>query len=173
MKIGDAVLYTAFGRTLKAIVFGIHEGDVSRAGADNEPILDLFYVDVERESEIARKKIGWEPSVIKDYGVVHASHEFSDAYRRAHGLQSPHQIATHRGQGEWIEAPDTEALQQRLNEFKRDFPLVAEERNKAQAETEELKKQNANLLELIAKAATEGPGDPAAENQAQTSAPQE
>jgi hypothetical protein len=120
MNIGDVVLYTAFGRTLNAIVFGINVGDTTREGADGEPILDLIYIDPARESETARKRIGWEPTVVKDYGVVHASHEFSPEHIQAHGMHTPHALTTARGQGEWSEISSEELKDGWVNAYHKD-----------------------------------------------------
>jgi hypothetical protein len=102
-KAGDVVLYSAFGRTLKAIVLDARLGEVSHHGANGEPVLDLIFIDPARETAIEKKQIGWKPHIYTEYDVVHISHEFSVEFRKLKGLMTPAQIATARGQGEWRE----------------------------------------------------------------------
>ena len=103
VKIGDVVRYAAFGRSVNALVMALHTGDLSHQGANGEPLLDLLYIDPVRESAISKKQIGWQPQTFVEYSVVHASHQFSDEYKREKGITTAAQLATQRGQGEWSE----------------------------------------------------------------------
>jgi len=104
MKQGDIALYSAFGRTLNALVIAVRSNEVSHLGKNGEPTLDLAFIDPARHSAIEKKQIGWQPPVIVEYGVVHASHEFPAEFKREKGILTPAQVATHRGQGEWKQA---------------------------------------------------------------------
>jgi hypothetical protein len=102
-KRGDVVKYSAYGRTVNAIVLAAQYGEVSHHGKKGEPLLDLVFIDPDRESAIEKKQIGWFPKVWTEHSVVHQSHEFSVDYKRTKGLGSPSQITAHRGAGEWTE----------------------------------------------------------------------
>lgn len=111
-KVGDVVLYTAFGRTINALVLAVRTGISSHEGSTGEPALTLAFVDPPRNAVAGgRKEIGplaerpWEiPTVHVENDVVHASHEFSADYKHSKGLSTPAHIATERGHGEWQEA---------------------------------------------------------------------
>lgn len=101
VKPGDVVLYAAFGRTLNAIVLAAKNGTVSHEGKNGEPLLDLLFIDPARESSIEKKQIGWQPRLIVEHDVVHASHAFSAAFKKEKGISTPAQNLAQRGQGEW------------------------------------------------------------------------
>lgn len=109
-KQGDVVLYSAFGRTLQAIVLDARLGEVSHHGKNNEPVLDLIFIDPARETAIEKKQIGWKPHVFTEYDVVHVSHEFSVEFKKLKGLLTPAQIMAARGQGEWWEFTSIDEL---------------------------------------------------------------
>lgn len=102
-KTGDVVKFRAYGRVVNAIVLAAHYGEVAHHGKMGEPLLDLVFIDPERESAIEKKQIGWHPCVWTEFSVVHSSHEFSADYKRQKGLGTPSQITGHRGAGEWQE----------------------------------------------------------------------
>lgn len=108
-KVGDVVFYSAFGRTVKAIVMAVNSGDLSHQGKNGEPMLDLLYIDPARESAIEKKQIGYQPRTFIEHSVVHASQEFSDEYKRSKGITTPAQLVTQRGQGEWLETAPASA----------------------------------------------------------------
>ena len=107
-KTGDVVLYCAFGRTLNAIVLDARLGEVSHHGRNGEPVLDLAFIDPERESAIEKKQIGWKPRVFVEYDVVHHSHQFSKEFLTLKRVTTAAQIAALRGQGEWRENGEAE-----------------------------------------------------------------
>ena len=104
VELGDIVRYSAFGRSVNAIVMGVYSGDLSHQGASGEPLLDLLYIDPRRESAIEKKQIGWHPRQFVEYSVVHGSHQFSAEYKRDKAITTPAQLAAQRGQGEWSES---------------------------------------------------------------------
>lgn len=116
-KQGDVVLYSAFGRTLQAIVLDARLGEVSHHGKNNEPVLDLIFIDPARETAIEKKQIGYKPHVYTEYDVVHHSHEFPVEFRKLKGLLTPAQIMAARGQGEWREVITIE--QERADEYEK------------------------------------------------------
>jgi hypothetical protein len=142
-KAGDVVLYSAFGRTLKAIVLDARLGEVSHHGANGEPVLDLIFIDPARETAIEKKQIGWKPHIYTEFDVVHISHEFSVEFRKLKGLMTPAQIATARGQGEWREdiAGSVE-----------DSILARQHHDELHARVEELEDRLAKLYASVAKA---------------------
>lgn len=103
VKVGDIVIYSLQGRSHNAIVLALNSGQVNHLGANGEPLLHLLFIAPERESEVSKTKIGYIPSSFIEYDVVHHSQEFSEQYKKDNGLQSPAQIASARGQGEWRE----------------------------------------------------------------------
>lgn len=110
-NVGDVVLYVAGGKSYNAIVLASRNGEVSHEGADSEPLLDLAFIAPERESKATQERPGYKPQVFIEYDVVHASHEFSEEYKREKGLLTVAQIASHRGAGEWVEnAPASDAV---------------------------------------------------------------
>lgn len=102
-QVGDAVFYGVQNRMVFALVLAVRDSEVSHNGKNGEPVLTVAFVDPTRESEIAKNKIGYLPQVFIEYDVVHSSHEFSREFRLAKGIQTPAQVASHRGQGEWTE----------------------------------------------------------------------
>jgi hypothetical protein len=106
IKVGDAVLYHIQDKTYKALVLFAHTGQVDHLGEDDEPLVHLAFVAPERESASARAKLGYIPQVFIEYDVHHVSHEFTEQYKREHGLLTAAQITTARGNGEWEESRD-------------------------------------------------------------------
>jgi hypothetical protein len=105
-KVGDVVRYSIQGKSYNALVLHAHSGQVDSLGEDDEPLVHLAFVAPERESVSARAKLGYIPQLFIEYDVVHASHEFSDQFKRENNLQTPAQIATKRGAGEWEDFGD-------------------------------------------------------------------
>jgi hypothetical protein len=102
-EVGDVVSYSVHGKTYNALVLHAHAGQVDYLGKDGQPLVHLAFLAPDRESPIARSRPGYIPQVFVEYDVVHASHEFSDEFKRANALQTEAQIATKRGMGEWKE----------------------------------------------------------------------
>lgn len=103
MQIGEVVRYSAYGRTVNALVIAVRHAEPSHAGKNGEPLVSVAFVDPDRESAIEKKQIGHMPKVWTEYDVVHASHEFSAEHKTKLGLTTPAQIAAQRGAGEWSE----------------------------------------------------------------------
>lgn len=122
VKRGDVVLYSAFGRSLNAIVLSTRSGEVSHLGAEDEPLISVAFLDPYRETGLSKDKegnffypAGRVPQVFIEHDVVHASHEFSEEFKRDKGISTPAQIASLRGHGEWSEYhPDNQQL---IDEF--------------------------------------------------------
>ncbi len=70
VKVGDVVLYRAFGRTVNAIIKAIRRGEVSHLGKNGEPLLTLSFIDPARQLAIAP---GQKPS--------HATSRDADRHR--------------------------------------------------------------------------------------------
>lgn len=102
-KMGDVVKFSAYSRTVNAIVLAAHYGEVSHHGKSGEPLLDLIYIDPDRESAIEKKQMGWHPRVFTEFSVVHHSHEFAASYKQAKGIATLAQVTAQRGAGEWQE----------------------------------------------------------------------
>lgn len=102
-KMGDVVKFSAYSRTVNAIVLAAHYGEVSHHGKSGEPLLDLIYIDPDRESAIEKKQMGWHPRVFTEFSVVHHSHEFAADYKQAKGIATVAQLVAQRGAGEWQE----------------------------------------------------------------------
>ena len=107
-KVGDVVLYSAFGRTVNAIVLKAGPTQPSHAGKNGEDSLTLLFIDPAREPGGSAMRIGplterpgYLPQAIIEHDVVHASHEFPAEYRKQKGLSTPAQLAAERGQGIW------------------------------------------------------------------------
>jgi len=95
------VLFSAFGRTVPALVLAARFGEVSHLGANNEPILTLAIVKQPAPNQPYKKPVA-VPEIEIQHDVVHFSHEFSDEFKKKHG-DLPAQIASQRGHGEWRE----------------------------------------------------------------------
>ena len=111
-QVPKVVLYRAFGRELPALVLASRDGEVSHLGAEGEPLLTLAFIDPAREIAIAPKKNTAvvlselkTPQVFIEHDVVHASHEFSDDFKKLKGIRSEADVAAQRGHGEWEEMP--------------------------------------------------------------------
>jgi hypothetical protein len=109
-KIGDVVLYHAFGKTLNALVVGSRVSEVAHLGKNGEPLLHLAFIkQIPPNAPHKRPTVLMAelttPEIEIQYDVVHVSHEFSDAYKSAKGLYSEAQIVSLRGHGEWEEVP--------------------------------------------------------------------
>lgn len=109
-KVGDVVRYSAFGRVLNAIVLAARTGETSHLGKGGEPLLTISFVDPARESGLSKDKegnffypIGRLPQQFIEHDVVHASHEFSEEFKRDRNLKTANDIASLRGHGEWKE----------------------------------------------------------------------
>jgi len=101
------VRYTAFGRSLPALVLAARFGEVSHLGKNGEPLLSVAFVDPARESGLSKDKdgnfifpAGRFPQVFVEHDVVHVSHEFDDEFKKKHG-SSTAEIASQRGHGEY------------------------------------------------------------------------
>lgn len=103
VKAGDIVQYEVHGKTKLALVLFAHIGQVNHLGKDGEPLLHLGFLAPERESERVRTNPGYIPEIFIEYDVHHASHEFSEEYKRKNFISTPAQIASKRGTGEWRE----------------------------------------------------------------------
>ncbi len=103
-KVGDVVLYSVQGKTYNALVLLAHINQPDHLGENGEPLLHLAFIAPERESEATKARAGYLPQLFIEYDVHHASHEFTEEYKRANGLIYPSQIASQRGSGEWKEA---------------------------------------------------------------------
>jgi hypothetical protein len=126
MQAGEVVAYTAYGRTVNAIVLAARVAETGHQGASGEPLVSIAFIDPERESAIAKRQIGWFPQIYVEYDVVHASHEFSAEYKRVHGLTTPAQIAAKRGVGEWTEIISANDNRGLIDEIERLNRLVAD-----------------------------------------------
>ena len=127
VKVGDVVLYRAFGREVNALVLRVNTSTPSHLGKDKEPALTLAFVDPERERAIAPKKNVTVllpethlQQIHVEHDVVHSSHEFDAEFLKKHG-STPAQVASQRGHGEWLwldenEAEDTPQSDERDNE---------------------------------------------------------
>lgn len=115
-KPGSIVVLKAYGRRVNALVLAARYGETSHLGSDGEPILTLAFVDPARETGLTpvRDKSGKptgefnfpvnrNPQVFIETDIVHESHEFSDDFKKKHGLNSAARIADVRGHGEWTE----------------------------------------------------------------------
>ena len=129
VKSGDVVLYSAFGRTLNALVLNSRSGEVSHLGKGGEPILTLAVVKQpawdaphKRPNPIQAATTVPEIEIVND--VVHASHEFDEDFLKKHG-SSPAQIAAQRGHGEWREISSRQ-VQQQPRRFQSAEPAAAE-----------------------------------------------
>ena len=134
-QVPKVVLYRAFGRELPALVLASRDGEVSHLGSQGEPLLSLAFIDPAREIAIAPKKNTAvvlselkTPQVFIEHDVVHASHEFSEEFKKAKGIRSDADVAAQRGHGQWEQMPAD--------------PRVAE----LQAEVASLQKAYADLL---------------------------
>jgi hypothetical protein len=121
-KVGDVVLYRSLGRTVNALVMSSRLGEVSHLGKDGEPLLTLAVLKQlppnaphKRPTVLQASVAEPEIEIVRD--VVHVSHEFSPEFKRDKGLQTPAQIASQRGPGEWFgldevpaEAPVTDEV---------------------------------------------------------------
>lgn len=109
---GDVVLYSAYGRVVNAIVLDNGNTEEQHQGKNGEPSLTLAFIDPEREQGGGVPKIGplaqrpgYFPTVFTEHDVVHHTQEFTEEYKRLKGLITPAQVASARGQGEWMEKP--------------------------------------------------------------------
>lgn len=107
-KTGDVVLYSAFGRTVNALVIKVGPTQPSHAGKNGEDTLTLCFVDLGREVDHGVPKVGplkerpgYLPQITTEHDVVHFSHEFPLEYRKQKGLSTAAQIAAERGHGTW------------------------------------------------------------------------
>ncbi len=112
-KLADIVRYSAFGRSLNALVLAVRNTP-THAGANGEPVLDLAFIDPSRESAIEKQQIGYQPRVYIEHDVVHVSQEFSAEFKKDKGITTPAQIIAQRGQGEWDVTAADELLQKSL-----------------------------------------------------------
>jgi hypothetical protein len=109
VKVGDAVLYSAFGRVVLALVLAAREGEVSHLGQGGEPLLTLAFPKFPAPNAPPHKhKTEFQaavalPEIQIEHDVVHCSHEFSAEFKKDKGLTTPAQIASLRGHGEWRE----------------------------------------------------------------------
>lgn len=145
VKLGSVVLFSAFGRSVPAIVLALRSGELAHLGANDEPILTLALIDPLRETGLAKDKsgnpiypIGRIPNVFIEHDVVHESHEFDEEFKKKHG-DSPAQIAAQRGHGEWTEYIPDEAkklvshLRDRIEELQKSAEENATEAAKQRA----------------------------------------
>lgn len=104
VKAGDIVQYSIHGKEKLAMVLFAHTGNANHLGALGEPLLHLAFIAPERESERVRTNPGYVPEIFIEYDVHHVSHEFSEEYKRQHGISTPAQIASRRvSAGFWQE----------------------------------------------------------------------
>lgn len=134
VKVGDAVKYRILDRTLNAIVLAVRSGEVSHRGANDEPLLTLAFADPVREKMIApQKKLRVLPEVTQaqvfiECDVVHYSHEFDEEFLKTHG-NSPAQIASQRGHGEWEELNQSSDLKQLVADQRVAYELLLKQRD--------------------------------------------
>src|ERR1035438_5765064 len=107
-ELPEVVNYTAFGCTVKALVFSGRDGEVSHLGKDGEPLLTLVILKTpppnaphKRPTVLQTATAVPEVEILND--VVHASHEFSADFKEKKGIQTAAEAASHRGHGEWSE----------------------------------------------------------------------
>lgn len=120
MSTNKVVLFTAYGRTVPALVLASRSGEASHLGSSDEPLLTLALIDPARETGLGKDKdgnfifpVGRLPQVFIEHDVVHDSHEFSDDFWRGKRI-APEQVtdaveAAHRGNGEYSEYIPEEA----------------------------------------------------------------
>ena len=131
MQIGEVVRYSAYGRTVNALVIAVRHAEPSHAGKNGEPLVSVAFVDPDRESAIEKKQIGHMPKVWTEYDVVHASHEFSAEHKTKLGLTTPAQIAAARGPGEWSETTVSNVPQIEPLDLS-DFPALSSDQSEPQ-----------------------------------------
>jgi hypothetical protein len=156
MSTPKVVQFSAFGRTVPAIVLAAREGEVSHLGSDDEPILTLALIDPARETGLTKDKdgnfvypVGRLPQVFIEHDVVHETHEFSEEFWKARKRDpetvSDAEVASLRGHGEYAEYIPEEAkefvgeLRERIAQLLKDATQNSEEaaRQRARADKAE------------------------------------